>query len=85
MKIKDIPKIERPREKLIRYGSGRLSTTELLAIILRSGKKDENILSLANRILKRYKAENLPHMTYEELKNFSGLGPAKALRDCCLF
>ncbi len=77
-KIKDLPKIERPREKLIRYGSSRLSNSELLAIILRSGKKGENVIDLANKVLKKYKAENLPHLTYQELKSFSGLGPAKA-------
>ncbi|MBM3249134.1 MAG: JAB domain-containing protein [Candidatus Omnitrophica bacterium] len=78
MKIKEIPKVERPREKLIRYSSNRLSNSELLAIILRSGKKGENVIDLANRILRKYKAENLPNLTYQELKDFSGLGPAKA-------
>ncbi len=77
-KIKDLPKIERPREKLIQYGPERLSNSELLAIVLRSGKKGENVIDLANKILKKYKSENLPNLTYEELKNFSGLGPAKA-------
>jgi len=77
-KIKDLPKIERPREKLIRYGSSRLSNSELLALILRSGKKGENVVDLANKVLKKYKAENLPHLTYRELESFSGLGPAKA-------
>ena len=77
-KIKDLPKIERPREKLIKYGPGHLSNSELLAIILRSGKKGENVVELANKILKKYKAENLPNLAYEELKIFSGLGPAKA-------
>ena len=38
MKIQDIPKVERPREKLIQYGSGRLSNSELLALLLRSSK-----------------------------------------------
>ena len=77
-KIKDLPKIERPREKLIQYGPGRLSNSELLALILRSGKKGENVLDLANKILKKYKAENLPSLTYAELKDCNGLGPAKA-------
>lgn len=78
MKIQDMPRVERPREKLIQYGSGRLSNSELLALLLRSGKKGENVISLANNVLKKYKAENLPNLTYEELKNFPGLGPAKA-------
>jgi DNA repair protein RadC len=77
-KIKDLPKIERPREKLIQYGPGRLSNTELLAIVLRSGKKGENVIDFANKILKKYKAENLPNLTYQELKDFCGLGPAKS-------
>jgi DNA repair protein RadC len=77
-KIKDIPKIERPREKLIQYGPGRLSNSELLAIILRSGKKGENVIDFANKILKKYTAEHLPNLPYEVLKRFSGLGPAKA-------
>jgi DNA repair protein RadC len=77
-KIKDIPRIDRPREKLIQYGPGRLSNSELLAIILRSGKKNENVINLANNVLKKFKAENLPKATYQELKDFSGLGPAKA-------
>lgn len=78
MKIKDIPKIERPREKLIKYSPGRLSNTELLAIVLRSGKKGENVIDLASKILKKYAAENLPNLSYQELQDFSGLGPAKA-------
>jgi DNA repair protein RadC len=77
-KIKDLPKIERPREKLIQYGPSHLSNSELLAIILRSGKKGENVVDLANKILKKYKAENLPSMSFNELKAFPGLGPAKA-------
>jgi DNA repair protein RadC len=77
-KIKDLPKIERPREKLIQYGPTRLSNSELLAIILRSGKKGENVIDLANKILKKFKAENLPAVTFDELKVLSGLGPAKA-------
>ncbi len=78
VKIKDLPKIERPREKLIHYGSGHLSNPELLAIILRSGKKGESVIDLASKILKKYKAEDLPNLTYEKIKDFSGLGPAKA-------
>lgn len=77
-KIKDLPKIERPREKLIQYGPAHLSNSELLAIILRSGKKGENVIDLANKILKKFKAENLPEVSFDELKEFPNLGPAKA-------
>ncbi len=52
--IKDLPKVERPREKLMQYGPEKLSNSELLAILLRSGKKGENVIELANKILKKF-------------------------------
>ena len=76
--IKDLPKVERPREKLMRYGPEKLSNSELLAILLRSGKKGENVVELAGKILKRFKADKLPYLTFDELKGYPGLGPAKA-------
>ncbi|NLZ48515.1 MAG: DNA repair protein RadC [Clostridiales bacterium] len=51
IKIMDLPLNERPRERLFRYGPENLSNSELLAIILRSGSKGENIIELCNRIL----------------------------------
>ena len=76
-KIKEINKLERPREKLIRYGAGKLSNSELLAIILRSGRAGENVIELAGRILKKFKAEELPNISFEDLNKVPGLGPAK--------
>jgi len=77
-KIKDLPKIERPREKLIKYGPEKLSNSELLAILLRSGKEGENVIELANKILKRFGSGELPNLTFNKLKGYPGLGPAKA-------
>jgi len=76
--IKDLPRVERPREKLLQYGPERLSNSELLAIILGSGSKGESVVDLAKRILKRFRAENLPDLTLQELDSLNGLGPAKA-------
>lgn len=76
--VRDLPRVERPREKLIQYGPSRLSNTELFAIILRSGKKGENVIELSGRVLKKFGSENLPAVSYQELKDISGLGPAKA-------
>ena len=76
-KIKDLPRVERPREKLIQYGPEKLSNSELLAILLRSGKEGENVVELANKILKRFSANELPNLTFMDLKNYPGLGPAK--------
>lgn len=76
--IKDLPNIERPREKLIKYGPDKLSDQELLAILLRSGTKDENVLDLAGNILKKFSKDKLPYLNYDDLKVYPGLGPAKA-------
>lgn len=52
--IKDLPDEERPREKLIKNGVGALSSTELLAILFGVGTKKEEVLSMANRLMKEY-------------------------------
>lgn len=77
-KIKDIPKIERPREKMEKYGSGKLSNSELLAILLRTGTKGINVVELAKKILNKFPKNNLSHADFKELKNTFGLGKAKA-------
>ena len=76
--IRDLARVERPREKLIHYGPARLSNKELLAIILRTGGKNENVLDLAGRVIRNCKSENLPSVSYIEIRKISGIGPAKA-------
>ncbi len=77
-KLKEMPAIDRPREKLEKYGPGKLSNAELLAILLRTGTKDLNVLKLSQKILQKFTGEKLLHATIEELKNIHGLGTAKA-------
>jgi len=76
--IRDLARVERPREKLIHYGPARLSNKELLAIILRTGGKNENVLDLAGRVIRNCKSENLASVSYAEIRKISGIGPAKA-------
>mgnify|MGYP004002984547 CR=1 FL=1 len=76
--IKDIPKIDRPREKLMQYGSGKLSNSELLAILLRSGRKGENVVQLSKRILTKFNTTGLANAQYDALSECHGIGPAKA-------
>jgi len=76
--IKDLPKVERPREKLMQYGPERLSNSELLAILLRSGKKGENVVDFSSKILRKFGTKELPNLTFDDLRNYPGLGPAKA-------
>jgi DNA repair protein RadC len=53
-RIKDLPLDERPRERLKHYGAGALSTSELLAIIERTGVGGENVVNLASRLLAQF-------------------------------
>ncbi|HLD26658.1 MAG TPA: DNA repair protein RadC [Patescibacteria group bacterium] len=76
--IKDLPNIERPREKLTRYGPEKLSHAELLALILRSGQKKLNAVELSKRILNTFGKEGLIGVTKTELLNTFGMGDAKA-------
>jgi DNA repair protein RadC len=76
--ILNIEKIDQPREKLIAYGPEKLSTAELLAILLRTGKKGQHVVDMSKSILRQFKAEGLVTATHNDLLTFSGLGPAKA-------
>lgn len=78
MKIKDLPKIDRPREKLEKYGAERLSNSELLAILLRTGSEGINVVELASKILRKFSGTGLAKASVRELKNTFGLGSAKA-------
>lgn len=76
--IKDLPVDERPRERLARAGEGALSTTELVAIILRTGVGGESALDLARRLLSRYGGlPGLARASFTELQSEKGLGEAK--------
>jgi DNA repair protein RadC len=77
--IKELPEDDRPRERLQQLGPGALSTAELLAIILRTGMKDENVVRLSQRLLHSCGGiVGLAKSNFEELCQIKGLGPAKA-------
>jgi len=79
LKIMDLPEMERPRERLLRFGPECLSNSDLLAIILRTGTKNENIISLCSRLLKESGGLNgLINMTVSEYREITGIGNAKA-------
>ncbi len=84
-KIKEMPKIERPREKLVKYGPDKLTDSELLAILLGSGKKGLNVVELAKRILMKFGKDNLPNVSYDSLRRTFGLGQVKACQIVACF
>ena len=78
--IKSIPKDERPQEKLLKFGACSLSNSELIAIILRTGNKEENIIMLCQRILSEdgKGLRNIAEGTLEKFKSFKGINNVKA-------
>ena len=85
MRILDLNEEERPRERFKRLGEGALSTAELLAIILRTGSRKENVVSLSQRILSLYPLEKLSELSTKELCKINGVGEAKALQIKAMF
>ena len=78
--IKEIPKYERPREKLLLNGVKSLSNNELLAIIIKSGTKGKSALEISNEILHNInKLKDLKDIELMELKKIKGLGSVKAM------
>ena len=77
--IRDFPRGERPRERLLEYGPGHLSNAELIAILLRTGVAGENVLNLAVRLLARFQGlPGLARATSGELSSLKGISEAKA-------
>jgi adenine-specific DNA-methyltransferase len=78
-KIKDIPKIDRPRERFLKKGPEALSKSDLLAILLGSGIKGKNVQQLSQQIVKKF-GKNFLNITVDDLKGIAGIGEAKALQ-----
>lgn len=86
MIIKKLPETERPYEKLELYGEKNLSNTELLAIIIKTGTKEENSIDLARKILElneNIDKENLSflrELSIEQITKIKGIGKIKAIQ-----
>ena len=76
-RIKDIPEFNRPREKLKERGASALSDIELIAVILGSGSKGQDVLSLSSKVAKLL-TENKGKLSMEQLSEIEGIGQAKA-------
>lgn len=76
--IHDLPIILRPREKLQKYGAEKLSDAELLAIILRTGRKGENVIKLSEKIFGKFTKDQFQNVKFAELEKINGLGKVKS-------
>ena len=81
MKLKDLCADERPREKMLSKGSASLSNAELLAILLRTGTGRQNVLEVAQMLLRRVDGalDGIAGMSVEVLCETPGVGPSKAV------
>lgn len=85
--MKDIPEKDRPYEKCEREGVGALTDAELLAILIRTGNRQESALSLATRILAQAQPPGilgLLHLTLPELMEQKGIGRVKGIELLCV-
>lgn len=86
MRIKELPSSERPYEKLEMYGEKYLSNAELLAIIIKSGTKENTSVEIAQKILSLEKNNKtgtlgfLHELSIEELTKIKGIGKVKAIQ-----
>lgn len=85
MRIKDISKENRPRERLEKNGVHVLSDAELLAIIFKTGNKEENAIVMSDRLITKYGLGKLNELSLKELQEIKGIGPAKSMQIKALF
>lgn len=79
--LRDLPDEERPRERMLRYGAGVLSQAELLAILLRTGTRNESAIHMAQRLLAEIGGiRGIMDLSLDELTKMKGIGPAKAVQ-----
>lgn len=86
MLIKEIPKDERPREKLFHKGASALSDAEILALFFSTGRAGISAIELGREMIHRFGSlRNLSRATIEELRHIPGVGPAKAAQLAAVF
>ena len=76
--IRDLPKNDRPREKLLNRGPENLKDEELLAILLGTGFQGKGVLKLAKQILAKYPKNKLLKIQPKQLTEIKGIGSSKA-------
>lgn len=77
--INDLPRSERPRERMQRHGIEALSTAEILALLMGRGTRGESIIMTAQKLLARFgNLQNIASASVEELSSIKGIGLAKA-------
>ena len=77
--VRDLPRQERPRERLQKFGAEALSAQELLALVIGRGIPKKSVMSIAQELLVRFgNIKTISQATIEELSQIKGIGLAKA-------
>jgi DNA repair protein RadC len=80
IRIKDLPENERPRERLTELGAQALRNAELIAILLRTGRKGQSAVQIAEELVRKFGTlDALARASLEELRQVKGIGPDKAI------
>src|SRR5207249_11528875 len=85
LKVSDLPRALRPREKMLRDGPRALSHVELLAVILGSGTRKDGVLKIAERLIRRHGLGSFPGLSVREWATSPGVGQAGGCRIAALF
>ena len=86
LRMKDLPQTLRPYEKCLAHGAAALSDAELLAVLLRTGSREESSIALAYRILSECAKDNLAGLCRlgpDRLCRIHGIGKVKAVQILC--
>ena len=79
--VRDLPKPERPRERLLKFGAEALSSQELLALIVGQGVSKKSVMTIAQELMTRFGSiRAISEATIEELSKIKGIGIAKSAK-----
>ncbi|MDD5008699.1 MAG: DNA repair protein RadC [Syntrophorhabdaceae bacterium] len=77
--VRDLPRSERPRERLLKFGADKLSSQELLALVIGRGVSKRSVMTIAQELVARFGSiQGISNATIEELSRIKGIGTAKA-------
>lgn len=77
--VRDLPRSERPRERLLKHGADKLSSQELLALVIGRGVSKRSVMTIAQELMVRFGSiQGISNATVEELSHIKGIGAAKA-------
>lgn len=77
--VRDLPRSERPRERLIRFGADKLSSQELLALVIGRGIPQRSVMTIAQELIARFGSiQGISNATIAELSHIKGIGMARA-------